>query len=167
MTKSIILGGGCFWCTEAVFSRVPGVKKATPGYAGGMVENPTYDLVSTGSTGHAEVIKVEYDDSKVSLKELISLFFRSHDPTTKDRQGNDFGTQYRSLIICDKDEEQKVKAMVEEAQSSFSKPITTGIMTSMKFYRAEESHMEYYEKHKGQPYCFLVIRPKLKKLGFK
>jgi peptide-methionine (S)-S-oxide reductase len=155
---SIILGGGCFWCTEAVLKLVKGVKSVTPGYAGGHTKNPSYEEVCAGNTGHAEVVKVEYDPSEICLEGILDVFFRSHDPTSINRQGNDIGTQYRSLIISTKQDELRVRAFVSKIRGA-----TTEIQIEKPFYRAEEYHVDYYRKNPGQPYCRLVIKPKLDK----
>lgn len=161
-----VFGGGCFWCTEAVFQKLRGVKSVTPGYAGGLVENPTYEQVSNGDTGHAEVIKFEYDPDKISYRDLLEVFFATHDPTTLNRQGNDVGTQYRSVIFY-ANEEQKLEAskIVQEltAEHAYSQSIVTAIEPLTKFYEAEDYHKNYYERNQGQPYCQVVINPKIKK----
>lgn len=166
VTKTAVLGGGCFWCTGAVFSRLKGVLKVTPGYAGGNVDKPTYQQVCGGATGHAEVIKIDYDPSAISYTELLEVFFHVHDPTTLNRQGNDFGEQYRSIILYT-DDEQKAAAerFVSELHMSaeFKKPVVTEIKQLTAFYRAEDYHQSYYENNSGQPYCRLVITPKLEK----
>jgi peptide-methionine (S)-S-oxide reductase len=163
-TEFATLGGGCFWCTEAVFQMLPGVKSVTSGYAGGTKENPTYKEVCTGETGHAEVIQIEFDPKVVSYKKLIDTFWEVHDPTTLNEQGADHGTQYRSIILYDSDAQkataEKSKA---EAQKHFHSPIVTEIVPLKKFYKAEDYHQDYYRSNPGQPYCRVVIRPKVQK----
>jgi peptide-methionine (S)-S-oxide reductase len=162
----IVLGGGCFWCTEAVFRRIKGVTKVTPGYAGGSTESPTYEEVCTGKTGHAEVIKVEYDPKKISLKEVLDVFFQAHDPTQLNRQGNDVGTQYRSIILyATKKQKEEAEEFIKSISSRYDKPIETELRKLEKFYPAEDYHHEYYEKNRLNPYCMLVISPKIRKLG--
>ena len=164
--KKIYFGGGCFWCTEAIFQRVIGVKKVTPGYMGGKTENPSYKEICTGGTGHAEVIEVCYDDKIIDFNTLLSIFFNTHDPTTKNRQGNDIGTQYRSIIICNNKAEMEttnlhIKKL--ENEKAFNSKIVTQISCNEKFYIAETDHLNYYNENKNQLYCRLVIEPKLKK----
>jgi peptide-methionine (S)-S-oxide reductase len=165
--KTAVLGGGCFWCTEAVFSRLKGVLKVTPGYAGGNTNNPTYHQVCGGTTGHAEVNKIEYDPTIISYRDLLEVFFHVHDPTTLNRQGNDFGEQYRSIILY-ADDEQKAAAerFVSELKTSaeFPQPIITEIKPLTAYYQAEDYHSGYYENNPGQPYCRSIIKPKLDKL---
>lgn len=165
MHDSIVLGGGCFWCTEAVFRRVPGVVAVEPGYAGGTTPHPTYDDVSRGSTGHAEVVSVTFDPARVSLERLLAVFFATHDPTTINRQGADRGTQYRSIILC-KNEAQRavVDQVLATIRPAFADPIVTEVAVSDVFTPAEISHQEYYEKHPNASYCRYVIEPKLAKL---
>jgi peptide-methionine (S)-S-oxide reductase len=159
-------GSGCFWCTEAVFERVNGVKDVVSGYAGGTKENPTYEQVCTGKTGHAEVTQITYDPSVISYDELLQVFWKTHDPTTLNRQGNDVGTQYRSVIFYH-DEEQKIKAekYKEELNKSgaWKDPVLTEIAPLTKFYKAESYHQDYYEKNPNQGYCAFVIGPKIEK----
>ena len=161
-----IIGGGCFWCTEAVFERIKGVKEVISGYAGGEVLNPTYKQICTGTTGHAEVIKIIFDPKDISFKEILELFGDAHDPTTLNRQGADEGTQYRSTIMFLNDSQQKT-AM--EWKSKLSEklvdPVVTEIVKAPIFYDAEEYHQDYYRKNPNQGYCNFVIRPKLKKLN--
>lgn len=164
--KTIVLGGGCFWCTEAVFKMLRGVKSVLPGYAGGDGE-PNYEAVTTGSTGHAEVIKIEYDDIEISLNDLLTVFFASHDPTTLNRQGADVGTQYRSIILfTESEQEELVKKFISELNSSTDKgkTITTEVKKLDKFFPAEDYHLNYYENNQNAPYCELVINPKLEKV---
>jgi peptide-methionine (S)-S-oxide reductase len=159
-------GTGCFWCTEAIFQQLEGVQKVTSGYSGGEVPNPTYKQVCTGTTGHAEVIQVEYDPNKITYDELLEAFWKAHDPTTLNRQGNDVGTQYRSVVFYH-NAEQKEKAekyKVElDASGAFDKPIVTEIAPFSVFYPAENYHQDYYNANGAQPYCYFVIRPKLEK----
>ena len=164
-THLATLGGGCFWCTEAVFSSLDGVKSVTSGYAGGTTDDPTYEQVCTGTTGHAEVIQIEFDPAKISYEKLIDVFWEAHDPTTLNRQGADHGTQYRSIILYS-DEAQKKAAEKSkaEAQKKFASPITTQIVSLKKFYPSETYHHDYYRLNKNKPYCRAVIQPKLEKL---
>lgn len=160
------LGGGCFWCVEAVYERIDGVEKVVSGYAGGHVDNPTYRQVTSGRTGHAEVVQVYFDSETVSFSEIIDLFFRAHDPTTLNRQGADVGPQYRSIILYH-DENQKMIAeeRTNKAQKDFRDPIVTEIEALGEFYPAEDYHQNYYELNNNAGYCSYVIRPKLQKLG--
>jgi len=162
------LGGGCFWCVEAVYQRLDGVTSVVPGYAGGKVPNPTYEQVCTGTTGHAEVAQITFDADRISYKEVLKWFWKSHDPTTLNRQGNDVGTQYRSAIFFH-DDAQKKDAEDSKliAQADFSDPIVTEIVPLRQFYPAENYHQDYYNQHSFAPYCMLVISPKLKKLGLR
>jgi len=162
--EQIVLGGGCFWCTEAVFRMVEGVKGVTPGYAGGTTDNPTYEAVCRGDTGHAEVISIEYDPGRASLEKLLDIFFTSHDPTSLNRQGNDIGTQYRSIILYTT-AEQKVQCeeFIDSIRGRFDKPIVTEIEELERFYPAETYHERYYERNSHQPYCKFVISPKVEK----
>jgi peptide-methionine (S)-S-oxide reductase len=163
-TEAATFGGGCFWCTEAIFQMVPGVKSVTAGYAGGTTPNPTYKEVCSGTTGHAEVIQVRFDPKVVSYEKLLDTFWECHDPTTLNRQGADTGTQYRSIILYDspaqKAAAEKSKA---EAQKNFDRPIVTEIVPLTHFYKAEGYHQDYYRHNPDQPYCRLVIRPKVEK----
>ena len=163
-TELATIGGGCFWCTEAIFQMLPGVKSVVSGYAGGHVENPTYEQVCGGQTGHAEVIQVAFDPAKVSYEKIIETFWDAHDPTTLNRQGNDSGTQYRSIILYSS-EAQKVMAEKSkvEAQKNFSKPIVTEIVALKKFYAGEGYHQNYYRSNPNQGYCRAIIRPKVEK----
>jgi peptide-methionine (S)-S-oxide reductase len=163
-TEIATLGGGCFWCTEALFQMQPGVKKVTSGYAGGRKENPTYKDVCSGDTGHAEVIQIEFDPKAISYEKLLDTLWEAHDPTTLNRQGADHGTQYRSIILYSTDAQ---KAAAEhskaQAQEHFSKPIVTEIVPLKKFYKGEDYHQDYYRSNPNQPYCRAVIRPKVEK----
>jgi peptide-methionine (S)-S-oxide reductase len=165
-TKNIILGGGCFWCTEAVFKKINGVLSVFPGYIGGNTDNPTYREICTGLTGHAEVIKVDYDSRVVSLKDVLMIFFSTHDPTTLNRQGNDIGTQYRSSIFTSNLKEIKIinDYITELNQSNnYSSPVVTTIEKENIFYMAEDYHQNYFEMNQNAPYCSMVIKPKLNK----
>jgi peptide-methionine (S)-S-oxide reductase len=166
---SITLAAGCFWCTEAIFQQVPGVLSVTSGYTGGMTKNPTYEQVCTGETGHAEASRIAFDPKKTSLEKILAVFWEAHDPTSLNRQGNDSGTQYRSAIFYSTDEQKQVAEKSKaEAGKEFSKPIVTEITKLGEFYPAENYHQDYYRLNKGRnPYCSVVISPKLKKLGLK
>ena len=159
------LGGGCFWCMEAVFERLPGVISVTSGFAGGHTPKPTYQEVCTETTGHAEVTQIEFDPAKISYAKLLDVFWQAHDPTTLNRQGADVGTSYRSIILY-RNEEQKEAAEKSraEAQKNFKNPIVTQIVPFKKFYPAENYHQEYYDKNPNAAYCQIVIAPKLHKL---
>jgi peptide-methionine (S)-S-oxide reductase len=161
------LGGGCFWCVEAVMEQVDGVESAVSGYMGGHVENPTYQQVCSGRSGHAEVVQVTFDPEKVSYEEILKWFWQAHDPTQLNRQGNDVGPQYRSVIFYHSDQQREIaeksKAAVD-ASGAFSKPLVTEISKADTFYEAEPYHQEYYFSNKSAPYCQFVIRPKLEKL---
>lgn len=168
--KTAIFGGGCFWCVEAVFKRLKGVEGVVSGYAGGQIDNPTYEQVSSGSTGHVEVIKISYNPDVIKYENLLDVFFSSHDPTTLDRQGNDVGPQYRSTVFYE-DEEQK-KAAEEyirklDAEKTFSSPIVTGIKPVSKFFAAEDYHQGFYDNNRSYPYCTFIIDPKVAKLRAK
>jgi peptide-methionine (S)-S-oxide reductase len=158
-------GGGCFWCMEAVFERLPGVVSVTSGFAGGTTENPTYAQVCTETTGHAEVTEIEFDPAKISYDKLLEVFWQAHDPTTLNRQGADVGTSYRSIILY-RDEKQRLLAEKSKlaAQENFRNPIVTEIVPLKKFYKAEDYHQEYYDNNSSAPYCQVVIAPKLEKL---
>ncbi|MBZ0184292.1 MAG: peptide-methionine (S)-S-oxide reductase MsrA [Melioribacteraceae bacterium] len=164
--ESATFGAGCFWCVEAVFERLNGVEKVISGYSGGTVPNPTYEEVCNGTTGHAEVCQIIYDPQKISYKELLEVFWSTHDPTTLNRQGNDVGTQYRSAIFYHNEEQKKLaeeyKRKLAEAKI-FDNPIVTEITKLNKFYEAEKYHQDYYNNNKYQPYCMFVITPKLEK----
>ncbi|MDO8583436.1 MAG: peptide-methionine (S)-S-oxide reductase MsrA [bacterium] len=152
------LGGGCFWCTEAIFKRLKGVKSVISGYAGGEMENPSYDKVSTGTTNHAESIQIEFDPSIISYEKILEVFWATHDPTTLNRQGADIGTQYRSVIFYHSEEQKKIAEKLK--QPSF----VTQIVPLDKFYKAEDYHQNFYEKNESSPYCQIVINPKIQKL---
>ena len=164
-TEKATFGGGCFWCTEAVFQRIDGVKSVVSGYAGGKTENPTYEDICTGLTGHAEVIQIEYDPAKVSFKSLLDVFWLAHDPTTLNRQGADRGTQYRSAIFYhDAKQKEVAEASKKAAAPSFKDPIVTEISALPKFYKAEAYHQNYYNQNPNKGYCAVVIKPKLDKV---
>lgn len=161
----IILGGGCFWCTQAIFDMFDGVVKTTPGYAGGAIKNPTYEQVCSGTTGHAEVIKVEYDPNIASLEKLLEIFFAAHDPTSINKQGADVGSQYRSIILYTEEKQKKViEAYINKIGGNFKKPIVTEVKKLENFYPSEDYHKDYYNNNPLQPYCMFVIRPKIKKV---
>jgi len=162
-----VFGGGCFWCTETVFERLQGVVAVMPGYAGGKIDHPTYEQVCSGRTGHAEVVRIEYDPKAVSFEDLLTVFFATHDPTTLNRQGNDAGTQYRSVILyADEAQKQAAETFIKELAKSgqFPQPIVTEISPLGTFYEAEDYHREYYRRNEGQPYCQFIISPKIGKL---
>jgi peptide-methionine (S)-S-oxide reductase len=164
-TELADFGGGCFWCMEAVFERLPGVLSITSGFAGGTTENPTYEQVCTETTGHAEVTEIAFDPAKISYNQLLDVFWQAHDPTTLNRQGADVGTSYRSIILY-RDEKQKLEAEKSKlaAQQNFHNPIVTEIVPLKKFYPAEDYHQKYYDNNSNAPYCQVVIAPKLDKL---
>ena len=160
------LGGGCFWCTEAVFSQLKGVEEIELGYSGGNVENPSYEEISTGKTGHAEVAQISFDPAVISFKEILQIFFSTHDPTSLNRQGADIGTQYRSVVFCHDDEQKAIAEQVIKEFSderAFDAPIVTQVEPLKTFYKAEDYHREYYKRHPEQPYCRVVIAPKIAK----
>jgi len=164
-TKKTTFAGGCYWCTEAIFNKIRGVTKVTPGFSGGTTKNPTYKEVSLGNTGHAESIQIEFDPEKIQYKDLLYIFFKTHDPTTLDRQGADVGKQYRSVIfyhsLKQKEEAEKQK---KNMQTDFKDLIVTEIVPFESFHEAPRDHKDYYDKNKGNTYCSLVIDPKIKKL---
>lgn len=165
-TDTATFGTGCFWCTEAIFQQLAGVLKVTSGYSGGHVANPTYEQVCDKNTGHAEVIQVVYDPAKISYDELLSVFWQTHDPTTLNRQGNDVGPQYRSVIFYHSDEQKRKAEHYKEEldkSGSWSDKIVTAIEPYKNFYAAEDYHQNYYNNNGAQPYCYFVIRPKLEK----
>ncbi|MCB1303807.1 MAG: peptide-methionine (S)-S-oxide reductase MsrA [Leptospiraceae bacterium] len=166
MSEVATLGGGCFWCLEAVFQRMEGVESVVSGYAAGHVPDPDYRSVCTGKTGHAEVVQVTFNPSTISYDEILDAFWKMHDPTTLNKQGNDVGTQYRSIILFH-DEEQKDRAQksLAAAQKDFPDPIVTQIEPLEKFYPAEGYHQDYFNQNPGNPYCIFVIQPKLAKMG--
>lgn len=165
-TEKATFGAGCFWCVEAVFERLPGVQSVVAGYAGGSKKNPTYEEVSSGKSGHAEVAQITFDASKISYDRLLEVLWTAHDPTTMNRQGADVGTQYRSVVFYH-DEKQKAaaEASKKKAQADFDDPIVTEIQPLDMFYEAENYHQDYYRNNPNAPYCTFVIKPKLKKLG--
>jgi peptide-methionine (S)-S-oxide reductase len=159
------LGGGCFWCMEAVFERLPGVISVTSGFAGGHTPNPTYEQVCTETTGYAEVTQIEFDPAKISYAKLLDVFWQAHDPTTLNRQGADVGTSYRSIILYRNEEQKRIaEESKAQAQKNFKNPIVTEIVPLKKFYPAENYHQEYYDNNSSAPYCQIVIAPKLRKL---
>lgn len=165
-TDTATFGTGCFWCTEAVFQQLEGVLKTTSGYSGGHVANPSYKEVCTGETGHAECLEIIYDPTKISYDDLLQVFWQVHDPTTLNRQGNDVGTQYRSVIFYHNNEqkEKAEKYKVElDKSGAWDNPIVTEIVPAAPFYKAEDYHQNYYNDNGSQPYCYFVIRPKLEK----
>ena len=166
MLDTLVLGAGCFWCVEAFFQRLKGVVSVSSGYAGGEVENPSYEQVCSGTTGHAEVIRIAYNPAIITMETLLEVFFEMHDPTTVNRQGNDVGTQYRSVIFYKNDEEKKVAEQIIAAytlQQKFDRPIVTTLEPFVLFYKAEDYHQNYYNENGNQPYCKLIIMPKLRK----
>jgi peptide-methionine (S)-S-oxide reductase len=165
-TELATFGAGCFWCVEAVFQRLDGVVSVESGYSGGDVDNPTYKQVCSGTTGHAEVCQIKYDPSKISFEELLKVFFQTHDPTTLNRQGNDYGTQYRSAIFYHDDEQKRAAEAAKKALDEagvWSDPIVTEITRFERFYKAEDYHQNYFNSNPNQPYCSVIIRPKVKK----
>ena len=161
-----ILGGGCFWCTEAVFERIDGIKDVISGYAGGEIPNPTYKQICTGETGHAEVIKIKFDPSVIRYTKILEIFGDCHNPTTLNKQGADEGTQYRSTIMfLSEDQKKLAQKWKKELSEKFEDPIVTEIVPAPIFYTAEDYHQDYYRKNPNQGYCSFVIRPKLKKLN--
>lgn len=164
-TEKATLGGGCFWCIEAVFERFEGVKSAVSGYAGGTVPDPTYKQVCSGETGHAEVVQVEFDPKKISYAQILEIFWAAHDPTSLNRQGADVGTQYRSVIMYHNEEQKKTaEESIKAAQAHYKQPIVTQVVPLKHFYPAEDYHQDYFAHHPNQPYCAVVIGPKLRSL---
>jgi len=164
MKKRIVLGGGCFWCIEAIFSNVIGVISAKSAYSGGKRPNPTYENVCSGATNHAEVVDIEYDDEVISLKTLLEIFFEIHDPTTLNQQGADIGTQYRSVIYYENDNEKEIiEDAIKEAQKKFTNKIVTEVAKLKEVYLAEDYHQNYYKNNPYQGYCQVVISPKIEK----
>ncbi len=167
MTESIILAGGCFWCLEAIFKRLRGVLSVIPGYTGGTTDNPTYETVCTGSTGHVEAVETTFDPSLINLETLLEVFWQLHDPTTINRQGNDTGTQYRSAIFYQNEQQKNIalasKKKVEESQL-YQNPIVTEVTARTKFYPAETYHNDFYNLNRNHGYCRLIIDPKIEKL---
>jgi peptide-methionine (S)-S-oxide reductase len=159
-------GGGCFWCTEAVFQQLKGVESVVSGYAGGRLENPTYQAVCTGATGHAEVVQITFDPAVIPYTDLLEVFWKTHDPTTLNRQGNDIGPQYRSVIFCHGEEQKKLAEHYKkklDQSGAFDAPVVTEIRPFAQFYPAEKYHQDFFARNPRQPYCASVIRPKLEK----
>lgn len=168
--ETAIFGGGCFWCTEAIFQSLRGVTSVLPGYAGGNVPNPTYEQVSSGTTGHAEVTKIDFDPGVIKFSDLLEVFFATHDPTTMNRQGNDLGTQYRSVIFFTNPEQKQVaEKFIQqlETEKTFDNSIVTQIQLLNEFYPAENYHQNYFLRNPSAPYCQVVINPKLQKFKIK
>jgi peptide-methionine (S)-S-oxide reductase len=164
-SERAVLGGGCFWCVEAVYQGLPGIKAVVSGYAGGTMPNPTYEAVTSGNTGHAEVVEIEYDPAVITFREIVDFFWKAHDPTTLNRQGADVGTQYRSVIFTNNESQKEIaEASKNAAQPSFKRPIVTEIRPLDQFYVAEAYHQDFYDRNPGHPYNRAVIRPKLEKL---
>jgi len=164
-TETIVLGGGCFWCLDGAYRIVPGVKSVVSGYSGGAIKNPSYERVCTGTTGHAEVVRIEYDPAEVTLERLLELFWVVHDPTTLNAQGNDHGTQYRSVIFYANDEQKAAAEKSKEAaQAKFRDPIVTEISPIAPFYAAEDYHQDYFRKNPDAGYCRYVVRAKVDKM---
>ncbi len=166
-TEVAIFGGGCFWCTEAVFDELSGVVSVMPGYAGGRTKNPTYEQVCGGDTGHAEVIRIEFDPNQIGFRDLLTVFFATHDSTTPNRQGNDVGTQYRSAVLyADEAQRKEAESFIKELNetNAVGKPVVTTVERLGDFYDAEDYHQKYFAKNPYQPYCQFTIPPKLQKL---
>lgn len=164
--ETTTLGGGCFWCTEAIFKSLKGVEKVTSGYSGGGEEYPTYDDICSGETGHAEVVQITFNPSVITFKEILEVFWSTHDPTTLNRQGADVGTQYRSVIFYHSEEQKEIAEEIKDKlnnENIFNQPVVTEITAFDKFYKAEEYHQDYFENNKTKGYCQFVIVPKLKK----
>lgn len=164
--ETITLGGGCYWCVEAVYELLDGVLKVESGFSGGTVKNPTYSDVCSGSTGHAEVVQITYDNTKTSMEEIFKVFFTVHDPTTLNRQGADQGTQYRSVIFYRNEEQKKIATSIIadlNKDNVYGKPVVTQVVPFTVFYKAEDYHQNYYEQNKQEPYCRMVIQPKMEK----
>ncbi len=162
-----VFGGGCFWCTEAVFNELQGVISVMPGYAGGAAKNPTYEQVCTGQTGHAEVIRIEFDPSQIAFHDLLTVFFATHDPTTFNRQGPDVGSQYRSVVFyADEEQKRQAESFIKQLNdsNSYGGPIVTTLEPLTEFYAAEDYHRKFYDRNPYQPYCQITIPPKLAKL---
>ncbi|MCX6729521.1 MAG: peptide-methionine (S)-S-oxide reductase MsrA [Candidatus Saccharibacteria bacterium] len=163
--ESIVLGGGCFWCLDASYRLIDGVLSVESGYSGGNVKDPSYDQVCTGDTGHAEVVRITFDNDKIKLKDLLDIFWALHDPTTLNKQGNDTGTQYRSIILYSNDEQKNIAEKSKKDNSDvWDDPILTEILSLQTFYMAEQEHQDYFAHHPESAYCQVIINPKLKKL---
>jgi peptide-methionine (S)-S-oxide reductase len=165
-SETTVLGGGCFWCLEAVYSELRGIERVISGYAGGKVTNPSYEQVCSGSTGHAEVVQLTFDPSVISFREILEVFFTIHDPTTLNRQGNDVGAQYRSIILYENEEQaETARAVIAETTASglWPRPIVTQVQPLERFYPAEAYHQNYFERNPYQPYCQIIIAPKVAK----
>ena len=165
--QTIVLGGGCYWCVEAVYQRLEGVVEVIPGFAGGDLPNPTYEDVSLGNTGHVEVVKISYDENKINLMRLLKVFFTVHDPTTLNRQGADVGIQYRSVIFFENPNQSKIANNIIDTlnkSKAFDRPIVTTVEPLKIFYKAPVEHFNYYNQNKNKPYCRIVIQPKIEKL---
>ncbi len=163
--KTIYLGGGCFWCTEAVFQELRGIKEVIPGYMGGILPEPSYEAVSTGTSGHVEVTKLYYDEQIISTEDILDIFFATHDPTVHDRQGADIGSQYRSVIFYTEEAQREiVRHVMDRLQKEKDIQIVTEVQSATPFYPAEEYHHNYYRAHTNAPYCLVVISPKIEKL---
>jgi peptide-methionine (S)-S-oxide reductase len=161
----LILGGGCFWCLEAVFQRVKGVTQVIPGYCGGTLEKPDYKTVCSGTSGHAEVVEITYDESIISLAQLLEIFFTIHDPTTLNRQGNDIGPQYRSIVFYQNEQQKlEIEKAIQRAQADYREPIVTQVVPQQTFWPAEEYHHNYFNNNSNQPYCQVVVGQKIEKL---
>lgn len=163
--ESIVLGAGCFWCTDAVFRHMHGVTRVVVGYAGGFTERPTYEEVCGGGTGHAEVARVEFDPTQITLEQVLEVFFKMHDPTSVDRQGDDVGTQYRSIILYASDDQlPTIEGSMRHQSTVYRGPLATKVERLKEFYPAEEYHQNYFEKHPNASYCAFVVRPKVEKV---
>ncbi len=160
----IVLGGGCFWCIEAAYKQLEAVKEVTSGYSGGQTSNPTYREVCSGKTGHAEVVKIQYDEEQIGLEKILELFFKIHDPTTEDRQGPDVGSQYRSIILYNSEKQKKtVEAFINDISENYQDDIVTEVRPLEDFWKAEEKHQDYFEKNPEDAYCNIYARPKVEK----
>lgn len=163
--KTIYLGGGCFWCTEAVFQEIKGILEVIPGYMGGTLPQPSYEAVCAGTTGHAEVVKIYYDDRIISTADILDVFFASHDPTTHNKQGNDIGSQYRSIIFyCEESQREEARNAIERVQNRTGVNVVTEIASATEFWAAEEYHYNYYRQNRNASYCRIIIDPKIDKL---
>jgi peptide-methionine (S)-S-oxide reductase len=164
-TAVAVFGGGCFWCTEAIFQNLRGVLNARPGYAGGTKANPSYEEVSSGKTGHAEVTRIEFNQAAISFDDLLTVFFATHDPTSLNRQGNDIGTQYRSIVLyADEEQRTKTEEYIKKLNAESDQPIVTEVKPLGEFYEAENYHRNYFLSHQDEAYCHFVIAPKLEHL---